>query len=397
MPLTHNQLLADAEAFRSHLTFSFIAITGSNGKTATKNMLSQILHRVGHVYDFDQNSDRAESFATELLTLKGTYDYAIVKIGAATPNEIKWAAPLIRPRIAIITNVGEAHLAQHGTIDKIASAKAELLTALEKGGTAILNRDNELTRAMGMELAGKVVYFGLSPVSDYYAADIQHLGPEGTFFTVHQSDKLAKPLKMAIFSLGDVYNALAAYAAASELGIDSDIICAALQNHFSLPDGRGRMHAFAGLRILDDTYDATPQSFYKSTKSLINFRAYAKRLIFVMGDMTEHEEQAPVMHTMMGHYLAGMPIDIVVLAGKYTSATAEAIANASGSNMRVVECETPREADGWLVKNMQTGDIVLVEGSAVYDMGEIVRNLVQFGLEKWGRDWQSPEKAVTIT
>jgi len=385
MTIMLDQAFTGAEAYREHLTFPFIAISGSNGKTTVKAMLAHILRKVGRVYEFSGDSDTAAEIARELAAIQTPQDWAVLKIGAAIPGESRTAARLIQPRMAIITNVGEAHLDHYEGIEAIADAKLELLNALSPSGIAILNRDNEYTRLMGHKLAGKVLYYGLSPVSDYFADSIQHLGPEGTAFTIHSRGGEKVSIRMALYSLGDVYNALAAYAAAAELGIPPGIIKNSLETGFTLPEGRGRLHSFPGLHILDDTHDATPQSFYKSTKSLINFRRHAKRLIFVMGKMTEIGGQTRVMHTMMGHYLAGMPIDVAVLVGEYASAAASAIAAATGRRKRVVTCTTVEEACTWLRQNLKAGDVVLVEGGETNDMGAIVRDLVRFGSESGGR------------
>jgi len=384
MTMMLDQAIAGAEAYRVHLTFPFIAISGSNGKTTTRSMLAHILRQAGRVYEFSCNSDTAAEIGRELTTIHPPLDWAVLKIGAAIPGESRTAAHLIKPHMAIITNVGEAHLSHYDKIDDIAAAKLELLTALDPDGIAILNRDNEFTRMMGLNLAGRVLYYGLSSVSDYYSDSIRHLGPEGTSFTIHRHGAEEVRLRMALYSLGDVYNALAAYAAASELGVPRETIKNALENGFTLPDGRGRLHAFPGFYILDDTHDATPQSFYKSTKSLINFRRHARRLIFVMGNLTEIGGQTRVMHTMMGHYIAGMPIDIAVLVGDYAGAAASAITTATSRRKRVITCSTVEEAGNWLKKNLRTGDVVLVEGGETIDMGAIVIDLVQFGKDTGG-------------
>lgn len=379
MNIMLDQAPTGAEAYRLYLNFPFIAISGSNGKTTVKSMLAHILRQAGRVYEFSGESDTAAEIARELAAIQPPQDWAVLKIGAAIPGESRTAARLIKPDLAIITNIGEAHLDHYERIEDIAAAKLELLNALTPGGIAILNRDNEYTRLMGLNRAGKVIYYGLSSVSDYYADAIQHHGPEGTSFTIHSRGGSEASVRMALYSLGDVYNALAAYATAAELGIPAGTITNALEHGFTLPEGRGRLHSFPGLHILDDTHDATPQSFYKSTKSLVNFRRYAKRLIFVMGKMTEIGGQTRVMHTMMGHYLAGMPIDIAILVGEYAAAAATPIATATGRRKRVITCATVEEACAWLQKNLKDGDVVLVEGGETINMSAIVSELVRFG------------------
>ncbi|HQJ64697.1 MAG TPA: Mur ligase family protein [bacterium] len=391
-----SDLLVQAAEHRRQLGFPFIAITGSNGKTTTRSMLSKILQRVGRVYEFQHEHLRAEEIASELLTLRGDFDWAVIKLGAAIPGEILRAAHLIQPLMAIITNIGQAHLAQYGSSEKIAAAKADLLTILPCGGTALLNRDNEFTRLMGENLTCRVVYFGLSPVSDYYADEIRHLGPEGTSFTIFKQGRREASVTMAIYSLGDVYNALAAWAAAAEFGVEGRLIKSALEGHFVLPNGRGRLHRFAGIHILDDSYDATPQSFYKSTKALLSFREHSRRLIFVMGDLTDPREQGLDAHIMMGHYLAGMPIDVVVVVGPQAATTATAIDTAAMAQKQVITCPDVAAAFSWLAGNICTGDAILVEGGESVDMSVLVRDLVRFGTETWNSYRSENEKTTTV-
>lgn len=376
--LTINQVISQAEIHRQELKFPFIAITGSNGKTTTKGMLSRILQRQGRVYDFSPNSDIAVKIAQELLTLSDLYDWALVKMGAATPDEIRVAARLVRPRVGIITNVGEAHLERHGSIEKIAAAKEELVKSLCIGDIAVLNRDNEFTRKMGESICANVVYFGLSPVADYYASDIEHLGPDGTVFDIHKRKGRGLRLHLPIYSHGDIYNALAAYAAASEMGLEHASIKQALETDFELPNGRGRLYAINGLRIIDDTYDATPQSLYKSSKSLVDFRYYSKRLILVMGEMSELGEQTMNMHAMMGHYLSAMPIDVIVLVGQTAAVTADAFAARKNPRQKVLKTPSPQTAVDWFKQNAQQGDTIMIEGSKSADMSVMVRELVAY-------------------
>ncbi|MBN2355012.1 hypothetical protein JXO59_02805, partial [candidate division KSB1 bacterium] len=237
MSTRKEEIITRASAHRQKLTFPFIAITGSNGKTTTKQILRAIFMQAGRVYDFDYHSDIADTIAQELLHLKNEYDWALVKLGAVEPEAVRISANLINPTVGIITNVGEAHLKHHGSIENIAESKKSLLPAIQPEGIAILNRDNEYTRAMAENHSGKSVFFGLSEVSDFYATNIENLGPDGTALTICRNRGPSLRLHMPIFSLGDVYNVLAAVAAACHFNISDDLIIDALENHFSLPEG----------------------------------------------------------------------------------------------------------------------------------------------------------------
>jgi len=360
---------------RRKLDFPFIGITGSNGKTTVKRMLRSILSRHGRVYDFAYDSDTAEKIAQELLTLRGSWDWALVKIGASAADEVKRSTELIRPKIGVITNIGEAHLAVHGTIEKIMHNKAQLLKGLEPGGWAVLNRDNEYVKALGEGNLTATRFFGLSELADYFAANITPLGPEGTAFTVHRKNNVSLRLHMPIYSLGDVYNALAAIAVADGLGVPDEIIADSLEHDFLLPEGRGRLYRMHDLMLFDDTYDATPQSLIKSTVCLMQCKEVARRLILVLGDMTELGVQTDYYQKMIGHYLAGMPIDLVVLCGRHAHSTAEAMRSGRQQAAAIMEFPLVSQAIEYLLNEIRPGDAVMVEGGADQDLSAVVRAL----------------------
>jgi len=362
---------------RRRLTFPFIGITGSNGKTTVKRMVKAILARCGRVYDFSDQSDSVHKIADELLNLEASWDWALVKIGANEPDGVRQSTDLVRPLIGVITNIGEAHLASHGSIEKISADKAQLLAGLEPSGYAVLNRDNDYTKALGETSPVTTRYFGLSELADFFAANISSLGPDGTAFTVHRKEKTSLRLHLPIYSMGDVYNALAAIAVTDTLGVTDDHIADGLEHGFSLPDGRGRLHKLRDLLVFDDTYDATPQSLFKSTRSLLQCKEYAKRLVLVLGDLADLGERTEFYQKMIGHYLAGTPIDLAVLCGRYAHLTAEAIRSIKSDPMALVEFESVEQVLPYLLKELRPGDAVMVEGGDNQDFSIVVQSLLQ--------------------
>jgi len=377
-----DELYRKASEHLSHLSFPFIGITGSNGKTTTKRMLAAILRRHGRVYDFAYDADTADKIARELLLVEGQYEWALVKIGATAPDEISLSARLVQPKIGIVTNVGEAHLGAFDSIEKIAEAKSALIRQLPKDGIAILNRDNDHVRNMANSTAAQKLFFGMSEAADYAAANLDQVGPEGIAVTVRRKRGTSLRLKLPVFSLGDVYNALAAIAAADALQVPDTIIADALENDFVLPDGRGKLYRIGDICILDDTYDATPQSLLKSSKALLNFRDYSSRLILVLGDMTSLGVQAEEQHKRTGYYLSGMPIDLCCFVGKYASTTAGAVFARPITKRSVHAFKDLIDALEFLLHDLRPGDTVLVEGSASEDMSKVVKALVQKAQER---------------
>ncbi len=375
--VTKHLLIQQAVERRRNLPFPFIGITGSNGKTTVKRMLKAILSRCGRVYDFADNSDTAPQIAEELLTMSDAYDWALVKLGAIAPDEVRFSAELIRPHIGVITNIGEAHLARHGTIEKISASKAELYNAMPHDGIAVLNRDNDYTKALGEQLSFIKRFFGLSEVADFFAANIDFLGPEGAAFTIHRKNRSSLRLHIPIYSMGDVYNALAAIAVADALHISDEAVCDGLEHDFQLPDGRGRLHRLRDILLFDDTYDATPQSLLKSTRSLLQCKEYSNRLVLVLGDMTELGDQTEYYEKMIGHYLTGMPLDMIVLVGHYASLTAQALAGQKSNPVAVHLCASVDQVIQFLLQEVSRGDAIMVEGGNALDMSRVVAALRQ--------------------
>ncbi len=355
--------------------FPVVGITGSNGKTTTKAMLAAILRRAGNVMEFPDNVDTPKRIAAELNDIKPV-DWIVTKVGAHQTGHVADIASLLQPDLGIITNIGEAHLAQHGSMEKIALEKQALLNVLDPHkGIAILNGDNEFTRQMAKSVHCQTRLFGLSEHSDYYASNWDYLGPDGMAITVQRKRAASLRLHLPIYSVGDVYNLLAAISAADSLGISDSMIADALENDFTLPKGRGRLIIKNGLTIIDDTHDSTPQSLLKSSKSLINFRSYSDRLFLIMGDMTELGDQAEQLHRMTGHYLSAMPIDYYFMVGKFSHTVAQALSSRIKDPNRVKAFDTVSEVIDHLSRLLQKNDTLLIEGGQNLQMSEIVNVL----------------------
>jgi UDP-N-acetylmuramoyl-tripeptide--D-alanyl-D-alanine ligase len=370
--ITVSQLYQKA---RETYGFPVVGITGSNGKTTTKAMLSVILRRAGSVLEFPDHADTPERISAVLKDIKPV-DWIVTKVGAHQTGHVADIASFLQPDLGIITNIGEAHLAQHGSMEKIALEKQALLDVLDpRKGIAILNGDNEFTRQMAKSVRCRTRLFGLSEHSDYYASNWDYLGPDGMAITVQRKRAASLRLHLPIYSIGDVYNLLAAISAADSLGISDAMISDALENDFILPKGRGRLITQNGLKILDDTHDSTPQSLLKSSKSLINFRPYSDRLFLIMGDMTELGNQAEQLHRMTGHYLAAMPIDYYFMVGKFAPTVAQALSIRIKDPHRVKAFATVSDVIDHLTGLIQKNDTLLIEGGENLQMSEIVNVL----------------------
>ncbi len=375
-----DELMEEARRRRQVFDGPVVAVTGSNGKTTTKKMLVTILSKQGRVLATPYECSDAECIARYFAYLGAPYQAAVVKIRAMSREKVRLAADLVRPTASIVTNVGEAHMVRFGGIEQVAEAKSEVVRATAEGGVAILNKDNEFTSRMDVlatEAGARVIKFGVSRGSDVRAERIRHLGPDGTVFRVRSNVGEDLDLHMRIYSLGDVYNALAAVAAAQWLRVPSEQIQSALEGDtFSLPAGRGRLLQLGSVRVIDDTYDANPQSLIKTSSTLVNFARYSNRLVMILGEMSELGGDAAERHRAAGQYLSKMPIDVIVCVGDGARAIAEGVTSGAAPQKAVLWLQSLDEAKELLPYVVHDGDTVLVEGSAQLNMSELIETLV---------------------
>ncbi|NOZ57349.1 MAG: UDP-N-acetylmuramoyl-tripeptide--D-alanyl-D-alanine ligase [Calditrichaeota bacterium] len=379
MPSFESSLFPEAARAREVFGGPVVAITGSNGKTTTKRMIGAILSRRGKILTAPYECAEAGCLARYMVHLGEPYWAAVFKVGATSLDGMKQAATLLQPDVAVVTNVGEAHMVRFGSVQQTAEAKAQLIANLRPEGTAVLNKDNEFTSQMGTVAESKgarAVKFGVSSRADVWAADIEHLGPDGTRFRVVSEIGDSVDLHMPIYSLGDVYNALAAVTVAQIVGVPSAAIKDALENDFSLPSGRGRLLDLGRIRLIDDTYDANPQSLVKTSATLVNFARYSRRLVMVLGEMDQVGENTAERHRMSGHYLAKMPIDVIVCVGDGARPLAEGATAGAGVHKAVLWFDSLEEASDVLRSLIRDGDTVLVEGSAKLNMATLIEDLV---------------------
>ncbi len=291
-----------------------IGITGNLGKTTTQEMLKTILEAKGKVLRNRQGFGTWSNNIKTLNKLSADYDYAIFEFDYERGNNFAEILRLIKPTIGIVTNIGEAHLSYLNTMMKVALRKSEVVKYLARGGLAILNKDDELSSALADYIPTKnIIKYGLSHSCDYFASDIKQLGPQGIEFKFNGKELVSIP----VFSTMDVYSFLAATAAAVNLGFELDEILNVFRKNFIMPAGRGRLHKIGDFFVLDESYFATPRSLSKAARSLIGFKAYTKKLILVVGDLSDAGVNVEDQHLNMGYFLSALPIDHLITVGEY--------------------------------------------------------------------------------
>ena len=357
-----------ATAVRKIWSKTAIGVTGSMGKTTTKEAMAHLLAIKYRVHRTKGNFNNHFGLPLGLLTLEPEYDLAVVEMGMSHPGEISALARIALPNQAVVTNVASVHLESFDSIAGIARAKYELIEALPHGSTAVLNADDEYVSQFGRDFKGKVVMFGLKPTAcvpaDVRAENIEVLGAEGTRFDL-VSHEVRQPVQSPLLGKHNVYNVLAAAAIALEHGITPSEIAAALPS-LQAGDKRGQVVQLGNITVLYDCYNSSPKALMAAVDTLAAMPA--RRRIVVAGEMLELGTTGERLHRECGRYIAGNPaggqagskLDFLLGVRGLAKPMVEA---AREAGMKAEFVATPEEAGEWLARETREGDVVLLKAS----------------------------------
>jgi UDP-N-acetylmuramoyl-tripeptide--D-alanyl-D-alanine ligase len=333
-----------------------IGITGSMGKTTTKEAMAHLLSARHRVHRSKGNLNNHFGLPLGLLTLEPEYDLAVIEMGMSHAGEIAALARIALPNEGVVTSVGPVHLEYFDSIAGIARAKYELIEALPHGGTAVLNGDDEYVCQFGRDFKGKVILFGLKTTADVRAENIEVLGPEGTRFDLI-CQGLRQTVRSPLLGTHNVYNVLAAAAVALEHGVTPSEIAAILPL-LEPGDKRGQVVQVGNITVLNDCYNSSPKALMAAVDTLAAMPA--RRRIVVAGEMLELGAPGEQLHRESGRYIAGKNVDFLLGVRGLAMPMIEA-ALAAGLKAKFVA--TPEEAGDWLARETREGDVVLLKGS----------------------------------
>jgi UDP-N-acetylmuramoyl-tripeptide--D-alanyl-D-alanine ligase len=345
-----------------------IGVTGSMGKTTTKEAMAHLLAIKYRVHRTRGNFNNHFGLPLGLLTLEPEYDVAVVEMGMSHAGEIAALARIALPNQAVVTNVAPVHLESFDSIAGIARAKYELIEALPHGGTAVLNADDEYVCQFGRDFKGKVVTFGLKATAcvpsgvpagvpaDVRAENIEVLGPEGTRFDL-VTHEVRQPVQSPLLGKHNVYNVLAAAAMALEHGITPSEIAAVLPS-LQPADKRGQVVQLGNITVLYDCYNSSPKALMAAVDTLAAMPA--RRRIVVAGEMLELGTTGEQLHRECGRYMAGRELDFLLGVRGLAKPMVEA---AGEAGMKAEFVATPEEAGEWLARETREGDVVLLKAS----------------------------------
>ncbi len=356
---------------RRNFNSPVIGVTGNVGKTTTIAMIRAILEQRGRVLFNKHGYGNWDNNISTLEKLSPDYDYAIFEFDFHRSNNFAEILRIIKPNIGIVTNIGDAHLSYIGGMIDVALKRSEVVKYLARDGVAVLNKDDELSSALGEYISSKnIVKFGLSQNGEYYASDIEHLGPEGTSFVLNDKFKMTIP----VFSISDVYNFLAAVAALVAIDIPLDYILEKFQSNYQLPGGRGKIYKLNGHHVIDESYEATPRSVAKAARSLVGFKPYADRLIYIVGDMIESGVNIEEQHLNMGYFLSALPINYFITVGHYAEYIGKGISLIRNKEKTVITCKSVNDILKTLDTIITKKAVITVQG-----IGQVgLRRLIKF-------------------
>ncbi|MBR4113569.1 MAG: UDP-N-acetylmuramoyl-tripeptide--D-alanyl-D-alanine ligase [Anaerotignum sp.] len=369
VPDTGKALLDLTAYYRDLFDIPYVGITGSVGKTTTKDMIASVLSQKYHTLWTDGNYNNEVGVPLTMFRIEDHHEAAVIEMGMNHFGELDRIATAVRPHIGVISNVGVAHIGFLGSREGILKAKCEMLDHLEQDGVAILNADNDMLQTLEGKLPHTIKWFGVENKRDFYADEIEVIGLEQTKCTLHTP---IGSVSVVIPVPGEhmVLNALSAAAVGVELGLTLEQIKAGIDNFVPTKKRMTLMKDVNGITILNDSYNANPVSMKSALDVLSNAEG---RKVAVLGTMGELEDYAPAMHKEVGAYAAAKGTDVLICIGKWNDCM-EAGAKEGGMT-EVYRYETQEEFWENGLPLIKEGDNVLVKASLSTGLSRTVDKL----------------------
>lgn len=364
--------LGDMAAFyRRRKPISVVAITGTNGKTTTKEMTANVLGQMFSVLKTEGNFNNLIGLPLTLFGLKEDHEWAVLEIAMNHSGEIARLTHICKPQVGVITNIGPGHLEGVRDIEGVMKAKGELLEGLGEQDTAVLNIDDRRICRLAKRFAGRVVSFGIHSSAEVWATPVSQTASHCSF-DLSWYDRSIR-VRLGIPGNGAIYNALAAAAVGYRLGLSMEEVKKGLEATVALP---GRMQIIAlpgGIHLINDTYNANPGSMAQAMEALGSLKGNG-RGIFIAGDMLELGEHAEIAHKEVGIIAARGRLAYLYATGDFAPTVADGAVGAGmdpdkifvGSRIEILEA---------LKGRLGPGDWVLVKGSRLMAMEKVVEGL----------------------
>ena len=365
---------------REVLTCTVVAVTGSSGKTTTKDLLGSVLGAVGPTVRAEGSFNTEVGVPLTILSADRDTEFLVLEMGMRGPGHIAYLVDIAAPDVGVVVNVGSAHLGMLGTQEAIARAKGELVEGLSSEAIAVLNADDPSVRAMADRTPARVVTFGEAAAADIRATDVRIDAQARASFTLHdvRADQAA-PVTLALSGEHYVSNALAAAAVGFALGASMEQVSDALRA--STAQSKWRMEvreAANGVVVVNDAYNANPESMRAALKTLAAMAA-GRRTWAVLGEMRELGEASVAEHDAIGRLAVRLDISKLVCVGPATRVMHLAASNEGSWGEESEHVADVEEAIELLRRELVPGDVVLVKASRSVGLERIAAALLEGG------------------
>ena len=367
---------------------SVVGVTGSAGKTTTKDMIASVLSAGFRVIATSGNMNNEIGVPLTLMELAPEHQVAVVEMAMRAPGEIAALSRIACPDVGVITNVGLAHIGLLGSRENIAAAKAELIEALPPHGFAVLNGDDVLVRPMARLVPGRALLYGLSEECSVRAENVE-TAAGSISFDLGIEGRRVNGVRFSVPLPGrhNLYNALAALAVGWRLGLEPDVMAMGLASFSPSPMRMEFSTSPAGFTVINDAYNANPASVKCAIDAALQY-ARGRRVILAFGDMLELGEESIAAHENVGRYAAHAGVEGLVTVGEMAARASKAVRlrecegrqlalSLRPGTVEVVECRDNLGALRALAEMVRPGDVILIKGSRGMRMEEIAEGLVE--------------------
>ncbi len=364
-----------AKYYRKSLQTKFIAVTGSNGKTTTKDMVYHILKNFKNV---SRSEKSFNNFIGVPLTIFGadlTHDFCVVEMGTNAPGEIRRLSEITSPNFTILTNISHTHLEGLGSIEGVANAKAEFIENMDEDGTLITNADDAWCSQISSRFNGKVINFGFGENAQIKATKVKR-NKSGFTFTINESFIVNLP----VLGKHNIYNSLASMALGNAIGIRMEDMCERFVD-FKLPPMRMEKRVCGDIIAINDGYNSSPSSMSAALDELAQLPAPGRR-IFVCGDMLELGKDTERLHKEIGKKVASSKVDILWTVGPFSRFVAEGAIDNGMSGENIFSYDTSEETSSLIASQLKSKDTVLIKGSRRMKLECVLRQIENCFSEK---------------
>ncbi len=362
--------------YRNHSKAKFVAVTGSVGKTTTKEMIASVAASRFKTHKTRGNYNNELGLPLTIFELAPDDEVSVLEMGMSNIGEIEHMSLIARPDIAIVTNIGTSHLATLGTRENICRAKLEVCAGMTRKGRVILNGDEPLLRRGGLEVQTRVSYMSVYNRNAEYRALNMRTNANGILFDMIYDNRALTNIEVPVHGRHNVYNALGAYAVGTLLGIDDTHIRRGLLD-FVGAEMRQSIYELGGLTVIDDCYTASPESMRAALDVLSSIaKGRNARPLALIGDMLELGEYSRLMHDQLGQYIAQVGVKKLFCYGLMSDVIAEAAIKKGLRAENVCVCldtRDPQTMADMILSLYEDGDVLLVKASRAVHAERVIQ------------------------